>query len=66
MTRNRDRGSDETEYLLRSKKNAERLLSALQEADRGGGEVMTIEELRKSLGLDEGSVRESGSQQREN
>jgi hypothetical protein len=56
MRRNKHLEPDETEFLLRSKKNAERLFSALQEADRGEGEVMTIEQLRKSLGLDEESV----------
>ena len=42
----------ETEYLLRSPKNAERLMQALQESERGGREVMTVEELRRSVGLD--------------
>jgi hypothetical protein len=44
---------DETEYLLRSKKNAERLFNAIQAAERGEGEVLTVEELRKSVGLDD-------------
>jgi antitoxin YefM len=42
----------ETAYLLRSPKNAERLLEAIHELDRGAGEVMTVEELRHSVGLD--------------
>jgi antitoxin YefM len=45
----------ETAYLLRSPKNAERLLASLREAEQGGGEVMTVEELRRSVGLDKAS-----------
>jgi antitoxin YefM len=45
----------ETAYLLRSPKNAERLLASLREAERGGGEVMTVDELRRSTGLDKAS-----------
>jgi antitoxin YefM len=45
----------ETAYLLRSPKNAERLLGSLREAELGGGEVMTVEELRRSVGLDKAS-----------
>jgi antitoxin YefM len=42
----------ETAYLLRSPKNAERLFESLLELEQGGGEVMTVEELRHSVGLD--------------
>jgi antitoxin YefM len=42
----------ETAYLLRSPKNAERLFESLHELEQGGGEVMTVEELRRSVGLD--------------
>jgi antitoxin YefM len=42
----------ETAYLLRSPKNAERLFASLRELDRGGGEVTSVEELRRSVGLD--------------
>jgi len=42
----------ETAHLLRSPKNAERLLESLREMERGGGEVMTLEELRHSVGLE--------------
>lgn len=42
----------ETAHLLRSSKNAERLFESLRELDRGGGEVLTLEELRRSAGLD--------------
>ncbi len=45
----------ETAYLLRSPKNAERLLESLRELEQGGGEVMTVEELRRSVGLDKAS-----------
>ena len=41
----------ETAYLLRSPKNAERLLGALRRAENGEGRVETVEELRKSVGL---------------
>jgi antitoxin YefM len=45
----------ETAYLLRSPKNAERLLESMREVEQGGGEVMTLEELRRSVGLDKAS-----------
>jgi antitoxin YefM len=41
----------ETDYLLRSPKNRERLLGALHRAENGEGRVETVEELRKSVGL---------------
>ncbi len=41
----------ETAYLLRSPKNAERLLGALLRAKNGEGKLETVEELRKSVGL---------------
>ena len=45
----------ETAHLLRSPKNAQRLFESLRELDRGRGEVMTLEELRHSVGLDKAS-----------
>lgn len=45
-------GWKETVHLLRSPRNAERLLSALRDADEGRGIRMTVEELRKELGLE--------------
>jgi antitoxin YefM len=45
-------GIMETAHLLRSPKNAARLLEALRELDQGKGEVTTVEELRQSLGLE--------------
>jgi antitoxin YefM len=42
----------ETAHLLRSPKNAERLLESLRELERGGGQVVTPEELRRSVGVD--------------
>jgi len=41
----------ETAHLLRSPKNAERLLASLRELDEGGGAVVSVEELRESVGL---------------
>ena len=43
----------ETAYLLRSPKNAERLLSALGRALKNAPESQTIEELRREVGLDQ-------------
>ena len=45
-------GLMETAHLLRSPKNAERLMQSLREIERGGGEVMTVEDLRRSVGLE--------------
>ena len=42
----------ETEYLFRSPKNAARLMSALKQVEEGGGQVTTIEELRKEFGAE--------------
>lgn len=41
----------ETAHLLRSPKNAERLLAALARARSGEGVPQTVEELRAELGL---------------
>lgn len=41
----------ETAYLLRSPKNAQRLLTALRRAERGEGKPETLDQLRKSAGL---------------
>ena len=41
----------ETAYLMRSPANARRLLEALFESLNGSGKVMTIEELKKEVGL---------------
>jgi antitoxin YefM len=43
----------ETAYLLRSPKNAERLLTALQRARARTLKPQTINELRQELGIDE-------------
>ena len=45
----------EAAYLLRSPANAERLLSALNSARRGKGRRVTLDTLRKELGLTEKS-----------
>ena len=43
----------ETEYLLRSPRNAERLRNASEEVRNGQGLVVTVDELRKRFGLTE-------------
>jgi antitoxin YefM len=45
-------GLMETAHLLRSPKNARRLFESLRELERGGGQRMVLEELRRSVGLD--------------
>jgi antitoxin YefM len=45
-------GLMETAHLLRSPKNAQRLFESLHELAGGGGELVTLEELRRSVGLD--------------
>lgn len=42
----------ETEYLFRSPKNAERLMTAIKQLEAGGGEVTTIKDLRKEFGAE--------------
>jgi antitoxin YefM len=42
----------ETAHLMRSPKNAQRLLESLRELEQGGGEVVSLDELRRSVGLD--------------
>ncbi len=46
-------GLEETAYFLRSPANARRLLESLRELDRGRGKKMTVEELRRSVGLED-------------
>lgn len=46
------RGLLETAHLLRSPKNTERLLAALGSARSGAVEPMTLDELRREVGLD--------------
>jgi antitoxin YefM len=43
----------ETAHLLRSPRNAERLLRALARATRGSVPPQTVDELRREMGLDE-------------
>lgn len=43
----------ETAHLLRSPKNAQRLLTALERAVKGEGEATTADELRAELGVEE-------------
>jgi antitoxin YefM len=42
----------ETAHLLRSPRNAQRLMSALNNARRGKGKKMSLEQLRREVGLD--------------
>jgi antitoxin YefM len=42
----------ETAHLLRSPKNAQRLLAALSRARKGGDAAQTVDQLRSDLGLD--------------
>lgn len=42
----------ETAYLLRSPANAERLLTALNDALKGEGQLISLTELRDEVGLD--------------
>jgi antitoxin YefM len=42
----------ETAHLLRSPKNAQRLLSALDRVRKGTGSAQTIDELRSEVGFD--------------
>jgi len=43
---------DETAHLLRSPRNAERLLAALARARAGEGAPLTLEQLRGEIGLE--------------
>jgi antitoxin YefM len=43
----------ETAHLLRSPKNAARLLAALEQARAGAGTPQTVNELRREVGLDQ-------------
>ncbi len=43
----------ETAHLLRSPKNADRLLTALRGAQKGAGKPQTAARLRRELGVDE-------------
>ena len=42
----------ETAHLLRSPKNAERLLESLRELEQGGGEVVRLDDVRRAAGFD--------------
>ena len=45
-------GLAETAHLLRSPRNAERLLTALKRAQRGGGKALPTDRLRREIGLE--------------
>ena len=42
----------ETAHLLRSPRNARRLLTALRRAEAGGGKAASIEQLRREMGIE--------------
>ena len=44
----------ETAHLMRSPRNAQRLMKAIERSKRAQGKRMTIEALRREVGLDEG------------
>lgn len=46
-------GLMETAHLLRSPKNARRLLTALRRTERGGGKPTSVSHLRRELRLDQ-------------
>ncbi len=46
-------GLTETAHLLKSPANASRLLETLARALKGGGQTMTVEEVRSEVGLAE-------------
>lgn len=46
------RGLVECVHLMRSPKNAERILSALERALKGGGEVSSVKLLRSEVGIE--------------
>jgi antitoxin YefM len=46
-------GLVETAHLLRSPKNAERLMKALSSAKRGKGKTQSLDKLRREMGLAE-------------
>lgn len=50
------RSLEETAHLLRSPRNAQRLLQALERSQRGEGRPMSIEELQIEVGLGEGET----------
>jgi PHD/YefM family antitoxin component YafN of YafNO toxin-antitoxin module len=47
------RAMSETEYLLRSPNNARRLMASIRECEEGKALHMTVEELRRMVGLTE-------------
>lgn len=42
----------ETAHLLRSPRNAQRLMASLQEARQGKGKALSLKQLRRAVGLD--------------
>ena len=54
-------GLMETAHLLRSPKNAARLMSAIKKAREGEGNSQSIDELRKEIGLGEQKAATAGT-----
>ena len=48
-------GMVETAHLLRSPRNARRLLTALRRAEAGKGKPATVDQLRREMGIERGS-----------
>jgi antitoxin YefM len=53
MERSEVESLEATAHLLRSPRNARRLLAALQDAQEGKGTPFTVDALRRELGLEE-------------
>lgn len=47
----------ESDHLFRSPKNAARLLDALEEVRSGGGEKITVDNLRKEFGVEKPNAK---------
>ena len=47
----------ESEHLFRSPKNAARLMSALEELRSGGGEKVTVDQLREEFGVEKRNAK---------
>jgi antitoxin YefM len=45
-------GLMETAYLLRSPKNAQRLLTAMRRAEKGKGKPQSLSDLRREMGIE--------------
>jgi antitoxin YefM len=48
-------GLIETAHLLRSPRNAQRLLTAMRRANKGQGKVQSLDQLRRAMGIEPAS-----------